>query len=810
MANRYWIGGTGNWSSNLHWSDASGGTAGAGEVLTNGSFTGNANGWTLTGWTYGSNQIAFDQSTYSDVVQQNLTIDNSTTYIVTFTCTIAATGLLTIWIENDGGAIGWGDYTTSGTYQKAFTQNTGANPRLKFWSGGANVAITLDNISCKKACVPTSSDAAIFDANSGSGTMTVDASSSCASLDASATSVTTFAGSAALAIAGNFTLKASMTISSWTSVISITGTGNVTTAANTVAFNLKVNGSGITVTLADNYSSGASTTTIIELTQGTLDTNGKTVTVGQLYDNYSSSAHGLTLGASTINLKSSSWVGMGGTNVTITPGTSTIKLDATAPSFYGGGKTYNNVEYTGVTGTSYIYGANTFNNLTITGGAASSGRFRVGGTQTITGTLTINGNSVANRILVYTSSLSYSRSLVAAAVSLSNVDFSCIDASGAAAPFTGTSLGNSGRCSGITFTAAATRYWVGNGGNWSDTAHWSTSSGGATGASVPLPQDTVVFDANSITSGGQTITLDVPQIPGLDFTNIANSPTLTSALTLIFMAGSLKFIVAMTVTLPNTEFNTFYDGDINITTNGHDPNSLYLRSGGTVKFLDDLSLTTGNNEYLAFIEGIFDCNDKNITAGDIDIDWAGSTMTVYMKNSVFTVLWDFYMLSSTSGNLTLYPGNSLIVIGGDGVYFYGGYERTLNDIRIDYDTTRFWDEFHCNLMVFNNAGNATGTYFGGYENKYVRGFRAIGSSGNLIRIRARYAGETANIVKEGGGRVKCDFLEIQDLDVSGGKGWYAGANSTNTSGNNGWIFTAPPKLIFDPLGGNGIVPGKRL
>jgi hypothetical protein len=43
----------------------------------------------------------------------------------------------------------------------------------------------------------------------------------------------------------------------------------------------------------------------------------------------------------------------------------------------------------------------------------------------------------------------------------------------------------------------ATRYWVGGTGNWTDTARWSTSSGGSGGASVPGSGDDVVFDANS-------------------------------------------------------------------------------------------------------------------------------------------------------------------------------------------------------------------------------------------------------------------------------------------------------------------------
>ncbi len=49
----------------------------------------------------------------------------------------------------------------------------------------------------------------------------------------------------------------------------------------------------------------------------------------------------------------------------------------------------------------------------------------------------------------------------------------------------------------------ATRYWVGGTGDWTDTAHWSTSSGGSGGASEPTSSDDVIFNSSS---GGGTIT----------------------------------------------------------------------------------------------------------------------------------------------------------------------------------------------------------------------------------------------------------------------------------------------------------------
>jgi len=44
---------------------------------------------------------------------------------------------------------------------------------------------------------------------------------------------------------------------------------------------------------------------------------------------------------------------------------------------------------------------------------------------------------------------------------------------------------------------APKRYWVGGSGNWTDTSHWSYSSGGAGGAPVPTAAELAVFDANS-------------------------------------------------------------------------------------------------------------------------------------------------------------------------------------------------------------------------------------------------------------------------------------------------------------------------
>lgn len=53
----------------------------------------------------------------------------------------------------------------------------------------------------------------------------------------------------------------------------------------------------------------------------------------------------------------------------------------------------------------------------------------------------------------------------------------------------------------------ANRYWRGGTGSWHDTAHWSASSGGVGGQSVPTTSDNVFFDSNSFSGTGQIVTL---------------------------------------------------------------------------------------------------------------------------------------------------------------------------------------------------------------------------------------------------------------------------------------------------------------
>ena len=73
---------------------------------------------------------------------------------------------------------------------------------------------------------------------------------------------------------------------------------------------------------------------------------------------------------------------------------------------------------------------------------------------------------------------------------------------------------------------AVARYWVGGSGDWTDTAHWSATSGGAGGASVPTSVDFANF-TNLSGSGTVTLSGDV-SVAGLTFSSCP-STTITGA-----------------------------------------------------------------------------------------------------------------------------------------------------------------------------------------------------------------------------------------------------------------------------------------
>lgn len=420
----------------------------------------------------------------------------------------------------------------------------------RYWVGGTGnwsdtARWSTSSGGSSGASVPTSADNVFFDNNSAAGTFTVtiDTNSSCLNFDASGitnsarkmtlTPTTGFY----LSIFGNWvnptsTYFATTSVSSAGIIFAATSTG-YTFTTNAVSFTCLIlfgNGSVGTGGGWKLVGSLTSTTTIF-FRNGTFDTDSA--------NNYSVTASSITADgaqSTTVNLNASS-VALNGTtsvtisnaNLTLNAGTSTITCSNAAPTFTGAGKTFYNVTFssTAITGITFT-GANTYNNLTIAA-KASAGigllSFPSSATQTVNGTFSVGSGagSVDRRYRIAAATIGTQATISAATVSLTNIDIRDIVGSGAASPFTGTSLGDCTNNSGITFTTAKQVYWsLAAGGTWNATA-WATGSGGTpAAANFPLAQDTCIIDNTGLTAGN-TITINANwQIGAISSTRTAS------------------------------------------------------------------------------------------------------------------------------------------------------------------------------------------------------------------------------------------------------------------------------------------------
>lgn len=659
------------------------------------------------------------------------------------------------------------------------------------WDGTASLKWATTSGGAGGAAVPTSSDDVFFDAASGAVTVTVAATANCNNLDFTGFTGT-FAGSSALNVFGNFTIVAGMTRTyTGTITFSATATGktltfNGVTMASTTSFN----GSGGGWTLQDNWNNGTSN---IQVNTGAVDFNGKTITCGTFRSD-GSNTRTVTLGAATVNCTAISFSTT--TNLTFNSGTSTISHTGTGTWDFGGLTWYNvSLAPSSAATTVAITGANTFNNFTYTGGASKLAGITFAGNQTINGGLTLNGNSVTNRILVASSVLGTARTLTAATVtSLTNADFKDITGAGAGS-WTGTSIADGGGNSGITFTTPVTRYWVGNTGNYDSTGEWSTSSGGATGASVPLIHDTVVFDANSFSSGTQTCTINMPRVPTMDFSgvDVAAGVTINAGATVSVFGG---FSLQNTGTLSQSNALTF-SGRSSFTF--HPGGKTFTQSltmaapSGTLTFSGDY---TGVD--ISHTDGTLTLNGYAVTLSTNTNAFASSgtrTRVLNLNSSTITLSGTGTIWAMAATGLTVNAGTSVIKFTNS-----SATAKTFSGAGFTYDT--LWIATGSTGVTSVAGGNTFATlksdvgravrFTAGTTTTILTaaGFQLTGSSGNVVTIDTSSAGSAATI-SVASGVVSTDYVSLKDSTATGGATFYAGANSTNVSGNTGWIFGAP-------------------
>jgi hypothetical protein len=185
-------------------------------------------------------------------------------------------------------------------------------------------------------------------------------------------SFTGFSGTlnnAARTIYGNFTASSGMTLTAGANAqtfAATSGSKTITSSGKTFDFPITFDGAGGTWVLQDNLSMGS--TRSLTHTNGTLDLNGKTSTVGTSYTTASGTKN-LTFNGGTLVCPNSGTTAFNNaqpTNFTTTAGAGTGKISmtsASAKTFVGGGSTYNCTLSNDGAGALTIDGSNTFTTL---------------------------------------------------------------------------------------------------------------------------------------------------------------------------------------------------------------------------------------------------------------------------------------------------------------------------------------------------------------------------------------------------------------------------------------------------------------
>ena len=379
------------------------------------------------------------------------------------------------------------------------------------WDASSTTHWSLTSGGAGGAGNPTLSDNAIFDSGSASGnyTVTIDpAGATCLDWSVSAPSSGNLflngGGGSSFKVYGSITLYAGFnstgTILNWLATTSV----NLTTNGTALPAYLQINGTG-TFNLLDAVNNAG----FFQHYSGTLNTNNLSIT-GTGFTSNGSVTRTLNLGSTTINAK---FVDISGTSLTLSSGTSSIVVTSgyAQPCKFGP-YTFYNVSIGGYVDRSC--------NMILTGNIVAN-------------TFSVNGNSILNRILVQSDKIGVQRTITAATVGTSsNVDFLDIVGAGAGSWNLSSISGGSGNCgnnSGITFTTAQTNYWkhgatasvpISTAGNW----YLATNGGGGAGR-YPLPQDSAIFDGNSIPATTKTIVQDMPRIGNISWATVTNSPS---------------------------------------------------------------------------------------------------------------------------------------------------------------------------------------------------------------------------------------------------------------------------------------------
>lgn len=323
-------------------------------------------------------------------------------------------------------------------------------------------------------------------------------------------------------------------------------------------------------------------------------------------------------------------------------------------------------------------------------------------------------------------------------------------------------------------------------------------------------------ESNSIsfnfTTGSYPLTISAGSVfRNLDFTGYSGTVASTGlslygdinlGSTVVFAATGTAWTFASTaVGTPRT-----------ITSNGRLINFPVTFNGvnGSWKLLDAMTISV--SRALTHTNGTVDLNGKTLTAGLRYATAAGTKVLTFNGgelNCSVSSTTSFNNAAPTGFSTVAGTGTGKINMSASGTKTFVGGGSTFNctvsnggaglltisgNNTIDTVTTTSGSVAitgNNTITTISNSVQPVTFTFTVSTTQTITNWNVNGTAGNLVTIVSSVAGTPASLSKSSG-TVSADYLSIKDSTATGGAAWYAGANSTNVSGNSGWIFTAAP------------------
>jgi hypothetical protein len=324
----------------------------------------------------------------------------------------------------------------------------------------------------------------------------------------------------------------------------------------------------------------------------------------------------------------------------------------------------------------------------------------------------------------------------------------------------------------------ANRYWVGGTGTWdaSGTSHWSDTSGGSSGFSVPIFSDNVFIDANS---GTGTITADYFLCADFDCTGYTGTFVMNAFGT---PYGNFTLSSGMTYSTAASKSLNFLGGNTSITTNGHPVVFTVFKPGSTLTLLDDLTIESGR--VFSFNAGTLDMNGFNFTGDSLDSSSSTNNITIDFGSGTTTLLSKGLSLLNTGTRTLSGTGTIKLITSGSTNYTQALNGGTFGTFWISGTSTGTYTITGAN--TFDTFKIDTGTIgLNITATQTVTNFDVNGVSSDNLTIVGFAAAPTISTFTSSGTWVCPALVTSVTVQAWGGGGAGGGPNTDNTGGGGG-------------------------